>query len=56
MRGVVVQLAQQAAAVLAHGVVAAQECGLLVKGRAVGADKDTCEVDDVFSIRSVTSI
>jgi hypothetical protein len=41
MSGVVVQLVQQAAAMLAHVVVAVEEWGLLVKGLAMRADEDT---------------
>ena len=45
-RDVVVQLVQQTAAVLAHGVVGMKEQGLLVQGLGVVADKDFGDVDE----------
>ena len=44
--GIVAQLVGQAAAVLAHGVVDAEERRLLVEGLTVVADKEAGDLDD----------
>ena len=44
--GIIAQLVQQPAAVLAHGIVRAAEWGLLIESLVVVADKDTEDVDD----------